>query len=355
MEQAVGVYQELGDIRGEGYVLGDLGLLSVTLRHYSKAVEIFERALALMQRTGDRFREAAMVETIATMYMRLGSNETAQEYLSKALERAHAAGWLLVEYDGLAALGRLRNQEGKYREAETTLRTALELVSTNEMRLEKAATFASLGESLVALSRLDEAEVVLQEAVTIYREFGWDHQAVAAITDLATIELARGNRHEALRIVEQQLLPTMGNDDFGDEEFGRAYWGCYQVLRAVDDPRAETVLRSGHDTIQSVAALIDKEALRRSFLENIPAHRAIIQTFSERSRLAAANTGVDPLTRQEREVLRLIAEGLTNKEIAERLVIAVGTVKNHTHSLFDKLGVSHRTQAITRAREIGLL
>ena len=64
---------------------------------------------------------------------------------------------------------------------------------------------------------------------------------------------------------------------------------------------------------------------------------------------------VEPLTERELEVLELIAAGLTNQKIAEELVIALGTVKAHTSSIYGKLGVSSRTQAVARAREMKLL
>ncbi|NDJ36267.1 MAG: AAA family ATPase [Chloroflexi bacterium] len=64
---------------------------------------------------------------------------------------------------------------------------------------------------------------------------------------------------------------------------------------------------------------------------------------------------VEPLTERELEVLDLIAAGYTNADIAERLIIAKGTVKRHISNLYGKLGVSSRTQALAKAREIGLL
>jgi LuxR family maltose regulon positive regulatory protein len=64
---------------------------------------------------------------------------------------------------------------------------------------------------------------------------------------------------------------------------------------------------------------------------------------------------VEPLTARELEVLRLIAEGANNSEIAERLVIAVGTVKRHINSLFGKLAVESRTQALRVARARNLI
>jgi LuxR family maltose regulon positive regulatory protein len=64
---------------------------------------------------------------------------------------------------------------------------------------------------------------------------------------------------------------------------------------------------------------------------------------------------IDPLTEREQEVLRLVAKGLSNREIAEALFITLGTVKKHLNNIFSKLDVKSRTQATTRGRELGLL
>jgi DNA-binding NarL/FixJ family response regulator len=63
----------------------------------------------------------------------------------------------------------------------------------------------------------------------------------------------------------------------------------------------------------------------------------------------------EPLTEREREVLGLLASGLTNREIATRLSLAEGTVKNYVTSILQKLGVRDRTQAAVRARELGVV
>jgi DNA-binding NarL/FixJ family response regulator len=64
---------------------------------------------------------------------------------------------------------------------------------------------------------------------------------------------------------------------------------------------------------------------------------------------------IDPLTNREIEILLALAEGLSNKEIADRFVLTEGTVKNHVFNLYGKLGVQRRGQAIVRARELRIL
>ncbi|MHB1415961.1 MAG: LuxR C-terminal-related transcriptional regulator [Chloroflexota bacterium] len=71
--------------------------------------------------------------------------------------------------------------------------------------------------------------------------------------------------------------------------------------------------------------------------------------------LPPAKPTSEPLSQRELEVLRLIAQGLSNHEVGERLFLALDTVKGHNRRIYDKLQVQRRTEAIARARELGLL
>jgi LuxR family maltose regulon positive regulatory protein len=94
---------------------------------------------------------------------------------------------------------------------------------------------------------------------------------------------------------------------------------------------------------ESLRLLIYIDKLLAAFFPTAPA---------EKSRPA---TILEPLSQRELDILRLIATGRSNKEIAEILVIAVSTVKSHINNLYGKLGTKRRTQAIAIARDWGLL
>ena len=84
----------------------------------------------------------------------------------------------------------------------------------------------------------------------------------------------------------------------------------------------------------------------------------VVAEFSRVSSLVPATSSEvlpEPLSEREVELLRLIASGLSNKEIGETLFITEGTVKNHITHILGKLGARDRTQAALRAKELGLI
>ncbi|RRJ67470.1 hypothetical protein EHV15_07745 [Paenibacillus oralis] len=107
-----------------------------------------------------------------------------------------------------------------------------------------------------------------------------------------------------------------------------------------------------------LAAECYREALRLA--DGLP-HPAIkeAQMGLERMRsvteFGMKDSRIEPLSQREIEVLQLIAQGLSNREIAEKLFLALDTVKGHNRRIFEKLHVQRRTEAIARARELKLL
>ena len=87
----------------------------------------------------------------------------------------------------------------------------------------------------------------------------------------------------------------------------------------------------------------------------LAAFEAEKQKTEDKLPLSSAQHLIEPLSQRELEVLQLIALGLSNDEIGKRLYLALDTVKGHNRRIYDKLQVQRRTEAVARARELGLL
>ena len=113
--------------------------------------------------------------------------------------------------------------------------------------------------------------------------------------------------------------------------------------------------------LKDVSSEILVEAIRttargESFLQpNIAAKLVAEFARMDETPAPSAQELVEPLSSRELEILALVAEGASNKEIAAQLFIAEGTVKNHVTNILGKLGVRDRTQAALKAREMGLI
>lgn len=140
--------------------------------------------------------------------------------------------------------------------------------------------------------------------------------------------------------------------------------GIIMVTMLEDDASVFAAMRAGargyvlkgahHDEIlQAIRAVATGQAVFG------PAIATRMMNFFQGLNQPMAKTGVaiqafPELTEREREVLALIAQGVSNKEIAEKLVISMKTVSNHITNIFGKLQVADRAQAIIRARDAGL-
>jgi LuxR family maltose regulon positive regulatory protein len=80
----------------------------------------------------------------------------------------------------------------------------------------------------------------------------------------------------------------------------------------------------------------------------------LLSAFAQSTEITQSNL-IEPLSQRELEVLHLIAQGLSNDEISQKLFLALDTVKGHNRRIYGKLQVQRRTEAVVRARELGLL
>jgi LuxR family maltose regulon positive regulatory protein len=126
--------------------------------------------------------------------------------------------------------------------------------------------------------------------------------------------------------------------------------GFIRIFVDAGAPVADLLRARGQDISGVATEYVDR--LLQAWGEPIP---TIASQSGLRERPAAAGLLVEPLTAREVEVLRLLEAGLHNRQIADQMVVSLGTVKRHTGNIYSKLGVDSRTQAIGQARRLGLL
>lgn len=174
------------------------------------------------------------------------------------------------------------------------------------------------------------------------------HQAIKSANDLQPdvilmdIQMEGINGIEATRQIVQTsphigvIVVTMFDDD--DSVFSAMRAGARgYILKGADQ---EDVLRAIHTVAKGEAIFGPSIATRLMNFFNQP-NKPVSPAFPD-------------LTDREREVLDLIAQGLTNSDISSKLFISIKTVRNHVSNIFNKLQVSDRVQAAIRAREAGL-
>ena len=125
-------------------------------------------------------------------------------------------------------------------------------------------------------------------------------------------------------------------------------WAIYMVLEAGDYRLATELIEQ---TASIIAAHGETDFLQR-YLARLP--EDVLRDHPDLRRLIP-QPRASPLTDREREVLSLIANGASNREVAEALVVSLGTVKKHLNNIFHKLEAQNRSQAVARARESGYL
>jgi LuxR family transcriptional regulator, maltose regulon positive regulatory protein len=115
------------------------------------------------------------------------------------------------------------------------------------------------------------------------------------------------------------------------------------------------------EPLRAVRSFLDAGTPARLLLRALPAtpyRDTILRAFGDAASpapAAAAMPLVEPLSEREREVLRLLASGRTNQEIADELSVAVTTAKKHISNIIGKLGARNRTEAVAQARGLHLL
>lgn len=362
------IMRELGHLSGQARCLDILGGALLYQGKYDEARRFQEHSLSIKQTIGERVQVGQSLNNLGFNDLMLGDFIHARERFESALiisRELNRRAAQVTNLDNLAMLYLFQeNAQCAHPYAEEALRIATEINSPQE----KAGALSMMAQVLAALEQFDQAISHYRQAEIIYHA-SQIQPAILEIQAGLARALLGSDLPQAIELVESvwsaiQATPQLASST--DQPF-LLYWTCYQVFQTAKDVRATPVLDTAHQLLQESAARIGDPALRSSYLENIPIHRFIHAEKLRRQKSGSApplikaptvpliDQLVEPLTRRELEVLRCMAEGYSDKEIAARLCLNLGTVKVHAHHIYEKLEVTRRQLAVRRARELGLL
>jgi LuxR family maltose regulon positive regulatory protein len=214
----------------------------------------------------------------------------------------------------------------------------------------------------VSFVRELEHIILARALVAVGREQPEERYLDGALDLLARLLEMAGSRGWVGKAIEVLVLEALAHQGRGDTDAA-----LVALERALSGAEPRGYVRTFVDEGPRMASLLHEAAARGLAPDYV---QRLLAAFVEApdtdspgaTEAAPASVGhrppsalVESLTERELEVLQLIAEGLSNREIADRLVLALSTVKVHTRNIYGKLGVHSRTQAVIRARELDLL
>ena len=328
--------------RGAAYYL--LGRAAFLEGQYEAARQHFQQAYTISQTALDRWFMAYCLMELGNIEAALGHYRTASDH--------YTAGYNIREEfndpEGMAValnhLGQIALRQSHYAEARQLYQKSLAIAREINNRGSAATALAGLGETALAQEEFSTARQWFNQALKIAREGQFVSFILGLLAGIGEL-LARTGQPER----GQDLLALVQHHPGSEYETRQRARQRLAHLPAGDSLAGSRPISWGE--LENLVTLLEAE------LAGPPeaAGRADVGESAYVSALSGSTALVEPLTEREIEVLQLLAQGLSNPEIAEKLVLAVGTVKYYTSEIYGKLGVRNRTQAAARGRDLGLL
>ncbi len=356
-----------------------LAAIRIAQGRLRQAMRTYEQALQLATEHGDPVMRgtADMYVGMSELHREHDNLHAATQHLLRSKEQGEHTGFPQNRYRWRVAMARIREVQGD-------LDGALDLLDEAE-RLYMSDFSPNVRPIAALKARVWVAQGRLGEALDLAREQGLSaHDDLGYLREFEHITLARvllaryksdqeeRSIHEAMGLLERLLKAAEAGGRMGSVIEILVLQALVHEAQG-DDPTALV-------SLERALTLAEPEGYVRIFVdEGIPMARLLYDALSDKvepeyirwllaafpvaepeqttsSQLRGTNSEmVEPLSERELEVLQLIAEGLTNQEIATRLYLSLHTVKVHTRNIFTKLAVKNRTLAVARGRALGIL
>jgi LuxR family maltose regulon positive regulatory protein len=391
--EAAEINQDAGNFYAALASFEQLAKLAVIRGQLQQAVDLYRSGLKLAQNWMDR-GDKAQGSLIAAAGPQLGLGTVLYQLNDLAGSAAHIQqsadlfelGELWKKLDSYTMLAYLRQAQGEFEIAAELFRKACGIEDTLIVRQFKTTDLPSLTQLAILLSRVgpEMAHLLTDawrrvESLGVHANDEVDFSSPAGYprelmySDLACLLIAMGRAAEALPLLPRLLQAAITMERHGDQirylvQIALAHHALGNTQTALGSLRQALILAEPEGYIR---LFVDEgqpmaELLRFAISQNITPDYAgkLLAAFSKDvlstipiDKELSVNTQilVEPLSDRETDVLHLIAEGYKYKEIAERLVVSINTVRYHTRNVYGKLEVNNRTQAIGRAKELNLL
>jgi LuxR family maltose regulon positive regulatory protein len=360
---------------GGAIVLADIQIAQGRLH---EAMSTYERALQWATEPGPPVLRGAadMYVGMSDLHCEHNDLKTATQYLLTSQALGELAGLPQNPYRWCAAMARIRVAQGDLDGALDLLDQAERLYDANfspnvrPIATRKVRVWVAQGRLGEAFRWAREQGLSVENELSYLHEF--DHITLARVL-LARYQSDRADRSilEVMGLLERLLKAA--------EEGGRTGSVIEILVLQAIAYHAQGDLPAALLPLQQALTLAEPEGYVRMFLDEgssmlqllreasareimpdytgklLAAFEAEKRKSEEKTDLPPAQPLINPLSQRELKILQLIAQGLSNREIGERLFLALDTVKGHNRIIFDKLQVQRRTEAVARAHELGLL
>jgi LuxR family maltose regulon positive regulatory protein len=373
------VSEQAQDLAGTLLAIANLGAAEKTRAQYRRAAAIFQQGMQLGATDNAIYLPAAiyLYTDLSEVLYEWNDLQGARPLIDQALERSELMGLVRARVTAHRLDARWQYAQGKTEQALQAIAHAARLAQTHNI----PPHYASPAYALQVVLWLDSGELARAQAWAqscgLVANDKFDKPRQEEYLALARVDLARNEPTRAQAILEHLIADA----EWGGRTEG-VIWGSALLALAHD---AQNDSARAYAALTRALELAEPQGFVRTFLDlgapmlkllqqcvratphaRVPARQnylAALLAYAYPTRASdqataapprpAASEMVEPLTERETQVLHLVAQGLSDKQIANQLIVATGTVKRHLNNIYTKLGVNSRTQALARARQVG--
>jgi predicted ATPase/DNA-binding CsgD family transcriptional regulator len=384
IQESVQLYRTLGDLGNVVPSLYMLGHVTMRMGNVSQARSLLEESLTLVRQVGNTQHLAYALYFLAEVTLEQDEHTWARSLLEESLALFRGRGDKLGLAWALQLLARSLVAQGDSMRASTLAGESIALSREMQNKIALAFGLDLLGQVALSQGDASTARSLLEEALTLLKEMGGQRNIAYVLSHLADVAVAQGDEAAARSLDQESLTLFRQLDDKrgvafclhrwagmaarrGEALTAARLWGVAEALGEASGPRSPLLLHiappDDEHLVRVVRAQLGEQAFSSAWAEGqlMPVEQALalqgpLITSHGSSEKHATQAGTakhtragplsaDELSGRELEVLRLVAQGLTDAQIADLLVISPRTVNAHLRSIYSKLNITSRHAA----------